>query len=1062
MSDTLVTVVAIILAVALLVVIPLQVTSQRVDTMSKLDVDTLTSNFVDQIRTEGALTKDNYYSFKQSLTSTGNTYDVNMEFKILDENPGKKTTQTERDKIGENVYYSVYTSQIEEALENSDSNNRYPLKQGDMISVTVRNTNLTIGQQLKNFAYKVTGNDTYTISSSKSGMIVANDATSTTLSNNVDKPELTVTLRENDANGKVITSDSTDKTEITNKWTNKNVYVEMSSKDNYNLNLLYFIRNKINSQDYLNYKQLEGNNYTETQEGIRIYQAFWKASLLEKYSGIKNIKIRIDRIAPTIKSATATSVKGNTGKVTVDAIDNGGSGINGYYYTWTDENQTPSQPSISDTNWQSSNYVTAYPENNNKKCTVWVKDNAGNISSAAKAVVRNVVYPITKVELQNTIIKTGDTKSISAKLTGGNDYRDIRFETSNNSIVSIASNGTEAKITGKNPGKATIKCTVTNYDGTTQTATAVVSVTNVEFSPNGKVDKLVYGDNPDQIVLKTNVKVYGEPKRLEYSWANSNSQEPNNWKQFYSGQEITNTVNKIGEYYLWVRVTDDYNNSVTYVSKRFFVKYQVPEASKYISINYSTKNWTNKDVIIGLGNSAKDFITQISTDGKTWTTANTYTFTTNGSLFVRLYNENTKDAGSMMTVTINNIDKVLPKIDTQLYNKEKTPSSVTMELSASDSNSGFSKVIWYYKTSNSSQYSKIEDVDKEMNSSTSGSTTANIKSKTITGLTTGETYNLYAEVYDVAGNAVRTPQKGTIDVSLSKYSGTLSISGTSGSTCTNKNLTFTITSNPSGGKVSVSSSDTSVATVSISNGTVTIKPVKEGTSTITVTSAATSDYESATKTYTATITGHSKTEGGSLKSAATCTSAAVYYYKCSICGNDLSSIYSSGSPLGHDLSRSEKMGEWSWTENTGGWSGADEHGNKTAMFSSAGQYARFTYKSYGAHAMRVLYYGGESNASLDICLGTSLNVEAGGTAFRAWANGYTQFWSGGSVASTSNQGSSYSNEVYNSFINWGHGGKGTWTFTVFANSPNTGAHPASCTRYYCSRCSYQEDRYSEF
>ena len=40
MSDTFITVIAILLAVVLLVVVPLQVTSQRVDTMSKLDVDT--------------------------------------------------------------------------------------------------------------------------------------------------------------------------------------------------------------------------------------------------------------------------------------------------------------------------------------------------------------------------------------------------------------------------------------------------------------------------------------------------------------------------------------------------------------------------------------------------------------------------------------------------------------------------------------------------------------------------------------------------------------------------------------------------------------------------------------------------------------------------------------------------------------------------------------------------------------------------------------------------------------------------------------------------------------
>lgn len=171
MSDTLITVVAIFLAVILLVVVPLQVTSHRVDTMSKLDVDTLTSDFVDNIRTTGVLTENDYYNFKQKLTSTGNTYDIDMEFKILDENPGKKSTQSVKDKIGENVYYSVYTSQIEDKLKSNSG--VYKLKEGDIISVDVKNTNQTLSQQLKNFFYKVVGNDTYTIAASHGGIVTA-------------------------------------------------------------------------------------------------------------------------------------------------------------------------------------------------------------------------------------------------------------------------------------------------------------------------------------------------------------------------------------------------------------------------------------------------------------------------------------------------------------------------------------------------------------------------------------------------------------------------------------------------------------------------------------------------------------------------------------------------------------------------------------------------------------------------------------------------------------------------------------------------------------------------
>ena len=96
-----------------------------------------------------------------------------MEFKIQDENPGKKTTQTTNDKIGENVSYSVYTSQIEEELE-KNKDHTYTLKQGDFISVTIKNTNLTLAQQMKDFVYKIVGNDNYTIVTTQGGLVQAN------------------------------------------------------------------------------------------------------------------------------------------------------------------------------------------------------------------------------------------------------------------------------------------------------------------------------------------------------------------------------------------------------------------------------------------------------------------------------------------------------------------------------------------------------------------------------------------------------------------------------------------------------------------------------------------------------------------------------------------------------------------------------------------------------------------------------------------------------------------------------------------------------------------------
>ena len=170
MSDTFITVVAIMLAAVLILVMPVMTMADRVDTVSQTDIETKTSDFVNEIKSTGKLTPEKYSKFIEELTATGNTYNVEMEFKILDENPGKKSIQTSKDKIGENVYYSVYTTQIQDVL---NSNNTYKLKEGDIFSVNVKNTNQTLAQQLKNFFYTVVGNDTYTIAASHGGMVTA-------------------------------------------------------------------------------------------------------------------------------------------------------------------------------------------------------------------------------------------------------------------------------------------------------------------------------------------------------------------------------------------------------------------------------------------------------------------------------------------------------------------------------------------------------------------------------------------------------------------------------------------------------------------------------------------------------------------------------------------------------------------------------------------------------------------------------------------------------------------------------------------------------------------------
>ena len=172
MGDTLITIIAIFLAATLMFVFPRMSLSERTDDITQLNIQTLTTQFVDNIRTTGKFTEANYGTFIERLAATGNAYDVELEFKIQDSNPGRKPAAgTSTTKIGENLYYSEYTSQI---LEETRNNNCVKnLKEGDIVSVKVKNTNKTISEMLRNFFYSLSGDDTYQIAASHSGVVMS-------------------------------------------------------------------------------------------------------------------------------------------------------------------------------------------------------------------------------------------------------------------------------------------------------------------------------------------------------------------------------------------------------------------------------------------------------------------------------------------------------------------------------------------------------------------------------------------------------------------------------------------------------------------------------------------------------------------------------------------------------------------------------------------------------------------------------------------------------------------------------------------------------------------------
>ena len=170
MSDTLITVVAILLAAILMFIFPLLSVSERSDDISQLSVRTAVTEFVDDSRAVGKITMDNYTKLVTTINATGNSYDIEMELKVLDENIGKKSAWTSGTVIGENVYYSVYTSQIMDVLESGSS---YAMKEGDIFSASVKNINRTMAQTIRSAFYSITGSDTYQIEAQHAGLVQA-------------------------------------------------------------------------------------------------------------------------------------------------------------------------------------------------------------------------------------------------------------------------------------------------------------------------------------------------------------------------------------------------------------------------------------------------------------------------------------------------------------------------------------------------------------------------------------------------------------------------------------------------------------------------------------------------------------------------------------------------------------------------------------------------------------------------------------------------------------------------------------------------------------------------
>lgn len=174
MTDTLMEIIGIFLAVLIMFIFPVVAIASQHDEIAQTTVEVAVADFVNTISEKGKVTQFDYNQLVQKISATGNNFDVQIELQVLDDNPERKSVTTDKTVKGENLYYSVYTENITNKIMEKigkGEDGEYNLKKDDYIIVTVKNTNVTIGTQFKNMFYQIIGKDAYTISASSAALV---------------------------------------------------------------------------------------------------------------------------------------------------------------------------------------------------------------------------------------------------------------------------------------------------------------------------------------------------------------------------------------------------------------------------------------------------------------------------------------------------------------------------------------------------------------------------------------------------------------------------------------------------------------------------------------------------------------------------------------------------------------------------------------------------------------------------------------------------------------------------------------------------------------------------
>lgn len=172
MEDTFTMIIGIGIAIVLMCVIPLITLADRHDDIAQTEIQSITTDFVNECAKTGKITESSWDTFQSKLNSQGNaTYDIDIEVAIMNPTGAKKSEQLQQGSIGMNDYYKEYRTSIEQVLKQDGV---YYLKSGDRLTIKVQNSSATSGDTIIGGFLKTTNGDSVKIKADATATVVTN------------------------------------------------------------------------------------------------------------------------------------------------------------------------------------------------------------------------------------------------------------------------------------------------------------------------------------------------------------------------------------------------------------------------------------------------------------------------------------------------------------------------------------------------------------------------------------------------------------------------------------------------------------------------------------------------------------------------------------------------------------------------------------------------------------------------------------------------------------------------------------------------------------------------